>query len=98
MGRPVASQYFRRREPGNRAGFREDLAGIGSENVDVAVNAARRAFTGWSQSTREERLDLLQAILRFYQKRADDLAEAVTEEIGAPPSPPGRRSPSGSVT
>lgn len=55
-------------------------------DVDVAVNAARRAFTGWSQSTREQRLDLLQAILAEYQKRADDLAEAVTEEIGAPPS------------
>ncbi|OBK31045.1 aldehyde dehydrogenase, partial [Mycobacterium sp. 1165196.3] len=55
-------------------------------DVDVAVNAARRAFTGWSQSTREQRLDLLQAILAEYQKRADDLAQAVTEEIGAPPS------------
>ncbi len=55
-------------------------------DVDVAVRAARRAFAGWSQSTREERLDLLQAILAEYQKRADDLAEAVTDEIGAPPS------------
>jgi aldehyde dehydrogenase (NAD+) len=55
-------------------------------DVDVAVNAARRAFSGWSQTTREQRLDLLQAILAEYQKRADDLAEAVTEEIGAPAS------------
>jgi aldehyde dehydrogenase (NAD+) len=55
-------------------------------DVDVAVDAARRAFSGWSQTTREQRLDLLQAILAEYQKRADDLAEAVTEEIGAPPS------------
>src|SRR5271156_6816670 len=55
-------------------------------DVDVAVNAARRAFTSWSHSTREQRLDLLQAILAEYQKRADDLAAAVTEEIGAPPS------------
>lgn len=54
-------------------------------DVDVAVTAARRAFTGWSQSTREQRLDLLQAILAEYQKRADDLAEAITEEMGAPP-------------
>jgi aldehyde dehydrogenase (NAD+) len=52
----------------------------------VAVNAARRAFSSWSQTTREQRLDLLQAILAEYQKRSDDLAEAVTEEIGAPPS------------
>ena len=55
-------------------------------DVDVAVKAARRAFAGWSRTTREERLDLLQAILAEYQKRADDLAAAVTDEIGAPAS------------
>src|ERR1700752_1993432 len=60
---------------------------IGSAaDVDVAVNAARRAFTSWSQSTREQRLDLLEAILVEYNKRAGDLADAVTEEMGAPPS------------
>ena len=57
-----------------------------ADDVNVAVKAARRAFASWSQSTREERLDLLQAILAEYQRRAADLAEAVTEEIGAPPS------------
>ena len=57
-----------------------------ADDVDVAVKAARRAFAGWSQTSREERLDLLQAILAEYQKRAGDLADAVTEEIGAPPS------------
>ncbi|SPM39288.1 Acyl-CoA reductase or other NAD-dependent aldehyde dehydrogenase [Mycobacterium numidiamassiliense] len=57
-----------------------------ADDVDVAVKAARRAFGSWSQSTREQRLDLLQAILAEYQKRADELADAVTEEIGAPPS------------
>ncbi len=57
-----------------------------ADDVDVAVKAARRAFASWSQSTREQRLDLLQAILAEYQKRAADLAEAVTEEIGAPAS------------
>jgi aldehyde dehydrogenase (NAD+) len=55
-------------------------------DVDKAVDAARKAFTTWSQSSREERLDLLQAILGEYQKRADDLAEAVSEEMGAPAS------------
>src|SRR5271169_3989195 len=55
-------------------------------DVDVAVTAARRAFAGWSQSSREQRLDLLQAILAEYQKRAAGLADAVTEEMGAPPS------------
>src|SRR6201993_2519015 len=55
-------------------------------DVDVAVTAARRAFASWSQSSREQRLDLLEAILAEYQKRAGDLADAVTEEMGAPPS------------
>ena len=55
-------------------------------DVDKAVKAARRAFASYSQTSREERLDLLQAIQAEYQKRAGDLAEAVTEEMGAPPS------------
>ena len=66
----------------------EQVAGkisLGSAaDVDKAVKAARRAFASWSQTTREERLDLLQAILAEYQKRAGDLADAVTEEMGAP--------------
>lgn len=57
-----------------------------SADVDLAVSAARRAFASWSQSTREERLDLLQAILGEYQKRVGDLADAVHEEMGAPAS------------
>jgi aldehyde dehydrogenase (NAD+) len=57
-----------------------------SADVDLAVNAARRAFQTWSQTTREERLDVLQAIMAEYQKRAGDLADAVSEEMGAPVS------------
>lgn len=55
-------------------------------DVDVAVNAARRAFPAWSATSREQRLELLEAILNEYQNRAGDLADAVTEEMGAPPS------------
>ncbi|QZT62022.1 aldehyde dehydrogenase family protein [Mycolicibacterium austroafricanum] len=55
-----------------------------SADVDLAVTAARRAFGTWSQTSREERLELLGAIMAEYQKRAGDLAEAVTEEMGAP--------------
>src|SRR3984957_13157734 len=55
-------------------------------DVDVAVKAARKAFATWSETTREERLDVLQAIQAEYQKWAADLADAVTEEMGAPRS------------
>lgn len=61
----------------------------GSADVDKAVEAARRAFTGpsrWSSATRDERLEILGNIMAEYQKRASDLADAVSEEMGAPAS------------
>ena len=60
---------------------------IGSAaDVDMAVKAARTAFSGWSQSSREERLELLERIQVEYGKRMPDLALAVREEMGAPAS------------
>jgi aldehyde dehydrogenase (NAD+) len=53
-------------------------------DVDRAVKAARKAFGSWSQTSREERLKVLERILVEYQKRSADLAAAVTEEMGAP--------------
>lgn len=68
----------------------EQVAGriaLGSAaDVDKAVKAARKAFKSWSRTTREERLDLLERIRDEYQKRAGDMALAVTEEMGAPAS------------
>lgn len=58
---------------------------IGSAaDVDKAVAAAKRAFETFSQTTREERIDLLQAILGEFEKRHDDVAEAIMMEMGAP--------------
>jgi aldehyde dehydrogenase (NAD+) len=68
----------------------EEVAGhiaLGNaKDVDKAVKAARKAFATWSQTTREERLEVLGRILTEYQKRFGDLATAVTEEMGAPAS------------
>jgi len=68
----------------------EKVAGrisLGSEaDVDRAVMAARKAFASFSRTSREERLELLQAILAEYQKRFGDVANAITEEMGAPAS------------
>lgn len=54
-------------------------------DVDKAVRAARAAFAAWSVSSREDRLAVLDAIRAEYQKRMGDLADAVGEEMGAPP-------------
>ncbi len=55
-------------------------------DVDKAVAAARRAFASFSQTTREERIALLERIVAEYKKRGADLAVAMAEEMGAPVS------------
>ncbi|KFG66552.1 aldehyde dehydrogenase family protein [Microvirga sp. BSC39] len=60
------------------------IAAGGPADVDRAVAAARRAFATYAQTSREERLDLLGKIVAIYRKRTDELAEAISTEMGAP--------------
>ena len=53
-------------------------------DVDKAVAAARRAFDTFSQTTREERVALLEKIVAVYQKRYADIVKAISMEMGAP--------------
>lgn len=53
-------------------------------DVDDAVTAARRAFATFSQTSREERIALLERIIAEYQKRVPDIAEAIATEMGCP--------------
>ncbi len=53
-------------------------------DVDKAVKAAQRAFESYSQTSREERIELLQRILAAYQARYGDFVEAISTEMGAP--------------
>ena len=66
----------------------EEVAGIiclgGVADVDRAVTAAHKAFQSYSRTTLNDRLNLLAAVIGAYEKRLDDLAAAVTEEMGAP--------------
>jgi aldehyde dehydrogenase (NAD+) len=67
----------------------EEVAGqisLGSsEDVDRAVAAAaRRAFPAYSETSREERIALLQKIFDGLEARDDELAQAMTAEMGSP--------------
>ncbi|MHA6645942.1 aldehyde dehydrogenase family protein [Mesorhizobium sp. A623] len=58
---------------------------LGSKaDVDKAVAAAKAAFPSFSQTTRAERLKLLNRILEIYNERFEDIAQAVSQEMGAP--------------
>jgi aldehyde dehydrogenase (NAD+) len=56
----------------------------GVKDVDLAVAAARRAFETFSQTTREQRIDLLKSIAAAYQARLGEVAETISLEMGAP--------------
>lgn len=55
-------------------------------DVDAAVAAAKTAFKTFSQTSREERLALLERIIEEYQKRMPDIAASLAVEMGAPVS------------
>ena len=53
-------------------------------DVERAVAAARAAFPAFAATSREARLDLLARIGVAYKKRFDDIAQAISAEMGAP--------------
>jgi len=66
----------------------EEVAGVismgSSKDVDRAVMAARRAFDSYSRSTPAERLALLERMLVAYKAHYDEIAQAISIEMGAP--------------
>lgn len=55
-----------------------------STDVDRAVRAASRAFESFQYSTREERIALFDRIIAAFESRKDEVAQAITTDIGAP--------------
>ena len=66
----------------------EAVAGVismgGPKDVEQAVAAARRAFDGFSRTSPAERLALMERILAAYKAHYDEIAEAISTEMGAP--------------
>src|SRR4051812_10589857 len=49
-----------------------------------AIGAARAAFPAFAQSSKDYRLGLLKTMLALYNERAEDLAQVISDEMGAP--------------
>jgi aldehyde dehydrogenase (NAD+) len=66
----------------------ETVAGVismgSAKDVDRGVAAARRAFDGYSRSAPAERLALLERVLAAYKAHYDEIAQAISTEMGAP--------------
>ena len=66
----------------------EAVAGVismgSAADVDRAVAAARRAFESFSHTSPQERRTLLERILAGYKTHYDEIATAISDEMGAP--------------
>ena len=55
-----------------------------NDDVDIAVKAANLAFESFSKTTKEDRLKLLKRIHEVTSDRFEELAQAMSKEMGAP--------------
>ena len=55
-----------------------------SDDTNAAVKAAKSAFETWKETSKEERLNLLEKLLKIYNSRWDDMTDAITTELGCP--------------
>lgn len=56
----------------------------GNADVDAAVTAARHAFPAWSLLDARVRIACVERMLQIYLDRIDEMAQAISREMGAP--------------
>ncbi|SFT35620.1 aldehyde dehydrogenase family protein [Sedimentitalea nanhaiensis] len=56
----------------------------GEADTNAAVAAARAALPGWMATPVGERIALVEKLIEVYQTRTEDLAQAMSAEMGAP--------------
>ena len=54
------------------------------EDTNIAVKVAKNAFIEWKETSKEERVSLLEKLLTIYKKRFNEMTEAITMEMGSP--------------
>jgi len=56
----------------------------GVADVDMAIAAAKDAFPSWAATNPSERIAALERLMEVYNTRAEDMAQAISREMGAP--------------
>jgi len=55
-----------------------------SEDTNLAVESAKKAFPMWSSTSKEERIKLLENLYEIYKSRWNKMAESISLEMGSP--------------
>jgi aldehyde dehydrogenase (NAD+) len=81
---PDSGEYFENRNPADR----NDLIGMfprsTSSDVDRAVESAKRGFPQWKTTPAPARGDILRLVGDLLTKRKEEIADAMTREMGKP--------------
>ena len=80
---PSRSSDFKVINPSNEEPFA--VISLGSkEDTDFAVKAAKKAFVKWKETSKGERIVLLEKLLTIYKKRFNEMSETISMEMGSP--------------
>jgi len=80
---PIETHDFEVINPASEEGIATISLG-GAADVDRAVAAAKRAFESYSETTVEDRLALLTRIVEVYKSKMEEMAQTISQEMGAP--------------
>ncbi len=81
--KPATANDYEVINPANEKAFALISLGCRSD-VDLAVAAASNAFPIWSIVPHQERIEKLKVLAEIYQARANEMADAISTEMGAP--------------
>ena len=80
---PTKPNNFEVINPSNEEPFAIISLGDNTD-TNAAVESAKNAFVKWKEISKEERINLLEKLLKVYKKRFNEMAEAISMEMGAP--------------
>ncbi len=80
---PVTPHDFAVINPADEQAYTTISLGSAAD-VDKAVEAARSAFETYSQTSREQRIALLEKLAEIYVNRSAEMAHTISAEMGAP--------------
>ena len=80
---PLEAKTIEVINPANEKPYAVISAGS-SQDIDLAVAAARKAFPTWSETPAEERIGYIRRLVEIYETRLEEMAKAISLEMGAP--------------
>ncbi|MEO5579129.1 MAG: aldehyde dehydrogenase family protein, partial [Gemmatimonadaceae bacterium] len=81
---PDSGEYFENRNPADNDDLIGQFPKSGASDVDRAVKSAKRGFTQWRATPAPARGDILRIVGDSMTKRKEEIADAMTREMGKP--------------